>query len=74
MENKQILNFVMHKVKTVEQTMSEEPAYIGWCIEKGINFNLSKEQIEKAEDELRHERAMSEAIFESEHGDWGDRD
>ena len=53
--------------------ISEVPEdYVGWCIEKGI-FSVGEKDYWFKES-CRLQRAEDEAMFESCHGDWGDRD
>ena len=68
-----ILNFGEYKGKDVQDVMNFDPAYIGWCITKEI-IEVDSITEEKALDALDEEDAISEAIFETEHGDWGMRD
>lgn len=68
-----ILTFGKHKGKTVEEVMKIDPSYIGWAVEKEILPDLDEKTKRKALQELHMEQADSDAVFESEHGDWGDR-
>ena len=40
------LNFGMHKGKTINQILEEDPTYIRWCIENISWFKLSKKDEE----------------------------
>ena len=70
---KMILEFGKYKGKSVQDVMSFDPAYIGWCIREEI-IKVDSETKEKALDAFDKENAIAEAIFESEHDDWGMRD
>lgn len=68
-----LFNFGKFKGKSIEYVCNIEPSYVVWAARKGlvhINNNILNNLIESIE----YDNALSEAIFESEHSDWGDRD
>lgn len=68
-----IINFGKFKGKDVSEVMSIETSYIMWAASKGL-ITIDQKTLQKATDAHHKERCYTEAIFESEHGDWGDRD
>ena len=69
------LEFGKHKGKTVADLIAEDEfSYVVWLAENVANFTVSEKDYEYCKNQLRAERIIQEAIMESDHGDWGDRD
>jgi hypothetical protein len=68
-----IIGFGKFKGKDVSEVMEIEPSYVAWAASKGL-IAIDQKTLRKAIDAHHDERCYAEAVFESEHGDWGDRD
>lgn len=67
------IGFGKHKGKEISDVMEIDPSYIVWAAGKGL-VTVDKKTLAKTLDAQYEERCYIEAVFESEHGDWGDRD
>ena len=68
-----ILSFGKFKGKNISEVMEIEPSYIAWAASKGL-VSIDRKTLNRAMEAHHAERCYAEAVFESEHGDWGDRD
>lgn len=68
-----ILNFGKYKGKNLEDILEIDPSYIAWASSVGA-IEIDKKILRKAQESYYDKRCYEEALFESEHGDWGDRD
>ena len=66
------MNFGKYKGLEIEDVMEFDPSYIAWAASVGA-VTVDEKVLKKAMMAWHDERCLSEAEFESEHGDWGDR-
>lgn len=66
------LAFGKYKGRTLSDVLEIDPSYCVWAASKGL-INVTKEQLNYAKEQEYEQRCYAEAVFESEHGDWGDR-
>lgn len=68
-----IFGFGKFKGKAVSEVLEIEPSYVVWAVGKGL-ITIDQKTLRNATDAHHDECCYAEAVFESEHGDWGDRD
>lgn len=66
------LTFGKFKGKDVSEVLEIEPSYIVWAVRNGL-VSVDQKSLNRALDAHHEERCAMDAMFESEHGDWGDR-
>ncbi len=67
------LTFGKFKGKSVEWVFAHQPSYLAWAVGKNL-VELDKETGDKLMRMMELENMEHDAIMDSEHGDWGNRD